>query len=145
MTPELFNAFVNGEIKRKKANGTFKKGDAEGAEIRFDGQDTVFRISVADQEKGGFFNVELHGDPNIENGKFKGRVDSVKLANREAPWLARIFFDMAVEAARKGDLKNDKSPNKEENALEAIKLMKREGEKIHVIVDGSKVPKPDDQ
>ncbi|MBI3830117.1 MAG: hypothetical protein HY291_11405 [Planctomycetes bacterium] len=144
-TPELFNTFVASEIKKKKADGSFKKGEAEGVDIRFDGQDIVIRTTYEDQEKGGYYNVELRGDPHFENGKFLGRVDSIKLADKEAPWLARKFVDMAIDAARKGELKTEKGPHANENPFEGIKLLRREGDKIHIIILGGKVPQPEDE
>lgn len=144
-TPELFNAFIASDIKKRKADKTFKKGEPEGMDIRFDGQDVIIRTTYEDQEQGGYYNVELRGDPHFENSKFLGRVDSIKLANKEAPWLARKFIDFAIDAARKGELKNDKGPHANENPFEAIKLIKREGDKIRIVIKGGMVPKPDEK
>ncbi|MCW8131666.1 MAG: hypothetical protein KIS92_15070 [Planctomycetota bacterium] len=144
-TPELFNAFAAEQIRKKKADGTFQKGEAEGVELQFQGNDTVLRFSYAERKEPGFYNFELRGDPHIENGKFLGRVDKVILAGKESPWLARKIIDSFVEAARKGELKNEQSANPQENPLAGVKLLRREGDKIHFIVEAGKVPAPEEK
>lgn len=141
-TPELLNGFVESEIAKKKSAGTHKANDAEAVQVAFEGNQTVLRMSVPADEPGKYQNFEVRGAFGVEGGKLIGKVDQVKLAGREAPWLARVFIDQFLDAARKGDLKDRNGQG--QNPLDGIKVLRREGEKIHVVVDGSKLPPPED-
>lgn len=141
-TPDLLNGFLEREIARKKAAGEAKSGDPKAMQVTFDGNQTVLRMTVPADETGKYQNFEVRGNFGVEGGRLVGTVDQVKLAGREAPWLARIFIDQFLDAARKGDLKDKHGHG--ENPIEGLKVLRREGEKIHVVADGTKLPPPEE-
>ena len=138
-TTELANAWIAEEIRKNKKGG--QPNEAEGADVRFDGDKTVIRFTVK-QPDGKFLNFEVRGEPSFENGVFKGNVEQIKMAGQEPPLLARMWLNAFVDAAKRGEFKDPDKPNAK-SPFEALKLVRREGDRIRVIIDGNHVPDPD--
>ncbi len=134
--PTLFNAFIAEQIQKKKDEGTYVEGEElAGLEILFVGSDTVIRASIPADK--GYLNLELRGDPWIERGEFRGKLDEIKLAGEDAPWMVTSFVDAALDQAKKEARRGNGG-----SGLEAIKLLRREGDDIHIIFEAGQVPPP---
>ncbi len=141
-TPNQFNAFVMREMAKKKKAGTAKSQDPEAFQAAFEGEAFVVRFAVPDQA-GKFRNFEARGFFSIENRRVAWSLDEIKLGGKEAPWLARFLlrraFQAVVEAYEHPPADAPASP------LEGFKLLRREGERIHLIADGNYLPPPEER
>jgi len=138
-TPELVNAFIAAEVRKQNERGT--ASEMVGADLHFDGDKTTIRFTLKLPD-GNFLNFEVRGEPSFENGVFKGNVDRIKMAGQEPPFLVRLWLNTFVAALKHGEFRNADDPNSK-NPFEALKLVRREGDHIRVIIDGNHVPDPD--
>ncbi|MCZ7643711.1 MAG: hypothetical protein M5U26_00260 [Planctomycetota bacterium] len=97
------------------------------------------RFTHYDKDTGRYLNVECVGNAYIENRQLTLTIDSLKMAGKEAPWGVRKLANWFVSAVKEEQSKK----SDEQNPLRFIKLLKREGDKIHVILDGQYLPDPD--
>lgn len=138
-TPQQFNAFVMREVAKKKKAGTAKSQDAEAFQAAFEGERLVVRIALPGKS-GMFLNFEARGNLTLENRRVTWSLDALTLGGKEAPWLAlfivRQEMKTLVEAYEQGS-GNPKNP------FESFKLLRREGERIHLIADGKLLPAPE--
>lgn len=137
--PKLLNEFVRRELQKQKDAGT---NEIEGFEITSVGDGIRVRLTVKDKGSSQYVNLDITGDLSLDDRKFDGRVDSVKLAGREAPWLVMWFVRTWISAAKGGNFKIENDPQAQKKLDEFLakhKLLKREGDKFHVILDGARL------
>jgi len=148
VTPQVFNGVVERILQGERDKG--KKDVPLGFRGSFDGTAMKVQLSaVADQKQldtAGkqnatipyYVNGEATFDLEVADGEAKSiKVQSLKLGGREAPailmWVIRTQVDEA--------LKQQKIKNKNgENPFGAVKVLKREGDRLHLVLDGKKMP-----
>jgi len=148
VTPTVFNGVLDKILQGERDKG--KKDVPLGVRAGFDGGSMKIQFSaVADQKqldtagKQGatipyYMNGEATFDLEIADGEAKKiKVQSLKLGGREAPalimWVIRTQLDEALKQ------QNVKKSNGE-NPFGAVKLLKREGDRLHLVLDGKKMP-----
>lgn len=148
VTPTVFNGVLERILQGERDKG--KKDVPIGVRAGFDGGLMTIQFSAqADQKqldtagKQGatipyYMNGEAKFDVEIVDGEPKNiAVESLKLGGREAPavimWVIRTQLNEALQQ------KNYKKPSGE-NPFEGIRLLKREGDRLHLILDGKKIP-----
>lgn len=133
-TPKLFNEFLRREAKKKKE--AWENDPFEGGDVTFLDDGIKFRATWKDPNNQ-YVNLIVTGDFAIEEGIVRARLDTLKLAGRDAPWVAMWIARKALSAAESGQFtKNGKPDPHYERFKKMFKLLKREGDKIHVILDG---------
>lgn len=133
--PKLFNEFLRREAKKSK---DASKGEPfEGGDVTFLEDGLKIRATWKDANSNQYINLIATGDFSIEQGTIRARLDSLKLADRDAPWVAMWIAHKALAAAETGQVSKDGKPDPNfERFKKMFKLLKREGDKIHVILDG---------
>jgi hypothetical protein len=137
LTPAQINVLADEGQTRKRAKGEtvypFRLSFAGG---KFELRGTA----PAPNEPDKFWNFTLRGDLEIRDGKVAHwQVDSMTLAGEEPPAGALTVARRAIaEQLRK--VENGEAPGKED--LKRIKLLKREGDRLRLILDGRDLPPP---
>lgn len=105
-----------------------------------DGKETLEQDPPAPRpapEPPKYINAEAVFELEIEEGEItKLSVDSVKLRGREAPFLPRVVLNFFLSQLKEKSRLEKTNPG---NKLSAVKLLKREGERLHIIVDGKRM------
>jgi hypothetical protein len=97
---------------------------------------------MKDGEKAGdgsplYVNVEVVFQLEIVDGELRqANVDKLVLRGREAPFLSRVVVNQVVKGIK---AESQQNKNSKDNKLAAIKLLRRDGERIHIILDGKKL------
>ncbi|HLX61147.1 MAG TPA: hypothetical protein VKX17_07675 [Planctomycetota bacterium] len=146
VTPAVFNGVIETLLADEAAKDKDMKDDV--VRVGFDGDhlsvDTTWKL----QEKQGppkYANIVATFDAEIVEGKInKLELVSLKSGGREAPTLIRWPISFMLWAIKES-INNPNAQNpqnlKTAKEFEAFKLIKREGDRIHIIVDGSKFKK----
>jgi len=141
VSPVVFNAVVERMMNDEKRKGTAKpdaplfvrgafEGDAFGLKLTAPATDPDKHTVIPNQ----FFNAEVFFDLEIVDGELvKAEIRNARLKGVDAPWAARKWVNHALNKEREKFKKSDES-----NKLRAFKLFRREGDRLHVILDGSK-------
>jgi|GEM_PF-5661866 len=138
VTPKMFNAVL---LKIREAEGKNnlppKVGEPQALFLSFAENGYAVKLTIPVQPKKpgvpAFLNAEIFFNLDIENGKFKEiEVKDVKLHGQSAPMVARLFMKQEIDKL----YQRQETP---ENPLAAIKLLRRENDKIHLILDGRKL------
>jgi len=139
LTPAQFNSLVAENIAKEKAKG--RKVDLDALQVSFDGPATVLRgTALVPEREGLYYNFEVRGEFAIENAKATCNVEQVRLRGVDAPFSAKTVMR---EALRKGLTEQEKRFNEGRDSIFArLKLLKREGDKIHVILNGEHLERP---
>jgi hypothetical protein len=140
-SPNQLNAFVEREIARKKRNDSLGPEEPVAFHVWFEKNQTVLKLSIP-SEDGNYINMEMGGDIMVRNGRLHVRLGKLKLGDQEAPWLVMQVFRYLASQLSKGEAKN--SPELDD-FLKRVKLLERDGEKIHLIMDGKSLEPPDDE
>ena len=81
-----------------------------------------------------YLNMEIQGQVEIVEGEIKRlHVDKAVVRGTEAPFLGRFIMRFFTDAITQ---QNREPKNRDTNELRAIKLLKIEGGRLHVILDG---------
>lgn len=148
VTPQVFNGVVEKILQGERDKG--KKDVPLGLRGGFDGGSIKLQVSAkADQKQldtAGkqnatipyYVNAEAIFDLEIVDGEAKAvKIQSLKLGGREAPtvlhWIIRNQLDEELK-------KHKNQKGKGENPFGAVKLLKREGDRLHLVLDGKKMP-----
>ncbi|MBE7466034.1 MAG: hypothetical protein HS116_21370 [Planctomycetes bacterium] len=135
LTFEQFNYFLQHEIDKKKAKGL--KEPLAHVYLKPEGDKIRATWSIYQEKEGKYLNLETLGDLQVESRKLSVTLDELKMGGKEAPSLVMWFARNFAQKAQEDQHKNPK-------AQEAVKLLKREGDKIHIHLDGQHLPPPDD-
>lgn len=148
VTPAVFNGIIDWLQKEEARRGKTKSDAPLVFRGAFNGDNlevkATFPATDPDSKQkleGKYVNVDVLFDVEIVEGEItKADVKHLKLAGKDMPMLARGFVNSMVagvkEASKQAKQRND--PNDPMKWLQAIKLLKREGDRLHVIIDGSK-------
>jgi hypothetical protein len=150
-TLATLNGIVQFIIEEEAKKSPQKPDNAVAARFAFKGDGYNARIVMPARDAdtgavipGMFINVDVDFDAEIVDGKFtKLEVHRVALANKEAPLFARMFINFGVKAMREGKINDDAKQKDFQDGMKAIRLLKREGERIHLIVDGKMIEEID--
>ena len=126
-------------IAKEKAKG--RKVDLEALQVSFDGPATVLRgTALVPEREGLYYNFEVRGEFTIDNSKATYSVDQVRLRGVDAPFSAKTIMR---EALKKGFAEQEKRFNEGRDSIfMRLKFLKREGDKIHVILNGEHLEPP---
>ena len=152
LTPRELNDIFMRQLARQRTPGKAADNEFILLQTGIDGDVVTLQGTYA-MPGGQYFNFDARGEFAIENGRITFYIDSVKSRGEDAPWLAMKWIrNMTQKVAN--DLQDPfppgsmpdptvpgagKIPERTER-LRAIKLFKRENNKFHVILDGSKLP-----
>lgn len=148
VTPTVFNGVLERILQAERDKG--KTDVPLGVRAGFENGSMTIQFSAkADQKQldtagkqGATIPYYMNGSAKfdleiVDGAPKKIAVQSLKLGGREAPalilWVIRTHLDEAVKQ------QNFKNPQGE-NPFGAIKLLKREGDRLHLILDGKKIP-----
>ncbi|MGD0091676.1 MAG: hypothetical protein ABSE73_17310 [Planctomycetota bacterium] len=159
MTTRVFNGAMQKIIEDEQRKAT-PKPDAplfvRGAFV--DGRMSMrFTIPVKPEETGGppqpqkaapglvperkYVNAEALFDLDIENGEIlRAELHKLVLRGRDAPLLVRwvVSYLLGAEKARSHQQKDSPA-----NHFRAIKLLRREGDRLHIMLDGARLREQD--
>ncbi len=133
ISPRQLNAFIQEQQKQEAENNATNSKKEPLVRFAFEEKSTVFRASFPTPQKT-YVNLEVAGDINISEGKPVFKLDRIKLGGQEAPYLVRAFLDTILNHLEKATLQE--MPPEVRKVLLAVKLLKREGDEIHLILDG---------
>jgi hypothetical protein len=151
VSPEVFNGVMEKIIEgeRKKNNKTDQPAYFRGG---FSGNDYELKVTMpvtdASTKETQYFNVDIIFDCEIEDGKFKQlELKQFLMHDQPPPLFARLYINTIVKAVQQGSTQasvqqgqNQKNPFDE---LKFIKQIKREGNKVHFVLDGAKMKPPE--
>jgi hypothetical protein len=136
VTPAVFNGvvekFIEDARKKNKPDApVFLRGAFNGTMLNVKIAAPV-NVQKNPEKAGQYYNVEADFDFEVVDGVItKANVHSMRLKGEEAPWLALKIANWVFEAFKKESAKQSKFP--------VIKLLKREGDDLHVVLDGAKM------
>lgn len=139
-SPNQLNVFVDREITRKKEDETLQPDEPVAFNLALEKDHTVLKLCVPTDD-GQFINLEVAGNVLVKDRRVQIRLDKAKLGGKEAPWLVMQVFRYLARQLSTGKTKN--SPELDE-FLNRVKLLERDGDKIHLIMDGKNLEPPDD-
>jgi hypothetical protein len=137
MTPAVFNGVFEQILKGEKEKG--KKGP-EFLRVEFDGENIKVKTCAQNEDTSQgvqYWNGEAVFQLEIKDGEVK-QAELAKLFGngREAPsvimWIVRNALKQKLEEQKT-------RVGKDENPLGAIRLLKREKDRIHLVLDGKKI------
>jgi len=139
ITPNVFNGVLDGIIQGEKNKG--KRNELEGLRGGLDGEHLSLSFSketTTDKGDHGYINGKASLDLEIEDGVIKqAQVNSLNLGGREAPWT--VLFAVNNFALKKLIDPDDTQTMQKTSGLHFIKLLKRDGDRLHIIVDPSQI------
>jgi hypothetical protein len=145
MTPAVFNAVIERVREYEKQQGKAKANAPlhfRGGFTDDGGFNVKFTVPVESDNKSvvQYMNVEASFDLEIAEGQITtGRVKEFKLRGEPAPLLARQFINMMVWVFREKSKQPNARNADEIEGLRRIKLLKREGERLHLVLDGKEM------
>jgi hypothetical protein len=151
VSPEVFNGVLEKIIEGEKLKPKNKGKKDQPLYLRggFSGQDLELKMTVpapdANSPTPEYVNAAIIFDLEIEDGKFKVLdVKQVLVHDQPPPLFARWYLESLAKLLRQNNFPNQAAqggtaqPNPLEG-LKVFKLVKREGDKIHFVLDGSKM------
>jgi hypothetical protein len=148
ITPEVFNGVIEKILEGERLKHPEKKDIPLALRGGFTGNQMhlKFTAPITDEQAKAqnlptgtplYVNAEAVFNIEIVEGEIKQlTVDRVAIGGKDAPFLWRLFTNQLIEMTRQENQKLKKSPD---NPLAAIKLLKREGDRLHLIIDGKKL------
>lgn len=146
ITPAVFNGVIQRILDGERAKHPQKKDIPLAIRGDFDSGQMHLKITMPvppeKAPKGSpksplFINGEAWFNIEIVEGEIKQlSIDRILIRGKDAPFLARVFLNHFIDIARQENQRLKKSP---ENPLSAIKLLKREGDRLHIILDGKRM------
>ena len=143
VTPEVFNGVVERMLedeKKKKKSG--KKEGPIAIRAGFAGDDLEIKGTLPYHDEktseDQFINFAVVGKLEIEDGKLTDlALNDVKIHDQTPPLIVRMWMNVITNGFRQGK-QNDPNMKSQQKSMEAIKTMKREGDRVHFVLDGSK-------
>jgi len=155
VTPRVFNGAVQKIIDGEQRKGTAKPDAPLFVRGAFVGEHMSLRITVPKTEESvgqqpqkappailpeaKYINAEAVFDLEIVEGEIlRAKVHKLVLRGRDAPLISRWVVNYYI-----GGLKetSHKLPNDPANPFWAIKLLRREGDRLHLMLDGARMEK----
>ncbi|HYF52433.1 MAG TPA: hypothetical protein VEJ63_23705 [Planctomycetota bacterium] len=146
VTPRVFNGVIEFIMKEEEKKNNRKPDDAVAFRSDFKGDVMRIRVTVPAKDmdtgqlkQGMYLNVDCEADLEIVDGEFtKLDVKRVALGGKDAPLVARMFINWGVTGMKQAAKQAKADPTKNpDNPLRVIKLLKREGDRLHVVLDGA--------
>lgn len=139
LTTDQFNHMVAENIAKQKARGN--KTQLEALQVAFEGPQTVFRGSAPVPDRpNAYFNFEFRGLFAIENMKASWKVDDIRLHGQDGP-LGTVAILQGL--LRKGfEEQERRHAQGQDSIFRRIKLLRREGDMIHAILNGEYLEAP---
>lgn len=134
ITPNVFNGLIDKILNEEKKNG--KTPDVTAVRGGFEGEHFALEFSGIGKGKqaGQFINGKATFDLEVVDGEIKNaRIHSLKVGGRDAPWAVLAFVNNFIIS--KLSAPNDPETREAAEGLKAFKLFKREGDRLHVILD----------
>ncbi len=150
VTPEVFNGVMEKIIAEDKKKNKSKANDTVVFRGGFHDNDYEVKFSSSVKEAGSttpqYVNIDLFFDCEMDEGRFtKLDVKQVIMHDRPVPFFARLYLSTVTKALEQTGKAPPAASGTQQNPFEdlkVIKLLKREGNKIHVILDGAKMKPP---
>lgn len=140
LTPAQFNRILEDQARKEKAKGTGEQG-LEAMQLAFEGRETVVRGAAPVRERPGmYYNFEVRGEVAVDHGQATWSLGAVKLRGQEAPWGALIAARIAL--GRVLSEQKDRFAKGGDSVFSRIKLLRREGDKVHLTLDGAHLEPP---
>lgn len=146
ISPTVFNGIVEQIIQGEKDKG--KSNDLEAFRLGLDGDHFQVALTTKTQNPDksnpgqGYFNIKSSFDLEIEDGKIVNiNIQKLTAGGKEAPTIIRFGLNKVLETIRDG---TNKEAEKNMKKLTFIKLLKRDGDRLHVVLDPTKFDQPDD-
>jgi hypothetical protein len=144
ISPDVFNALFEKIIEEDRKKGKIGKDAQVLARLAFDGGATRLRVSAPARDldtgkelPGMYYNAEAAFDFEVEDGVLKDLTfHKLLLKNTEPPFLARRLIYRHIEELKRMSALDKDAPS---NDLAMFKLLKRSGDKLHVVIDGKKL------
>jgi len=148
LTPQVFNGTLERLLQGERDKGKQDvpvgvRGAIEGGAMRvqFSAKADQKALETAGKQNATtpfYVNGEVTFDLEIADGQAKVvKLESLKLGGRQAPAILMWIIRKQVDEALK--LQNVKKGNGE-NPFGAVKVLKREGDRLHLVLDGKKIP-----
>src|SRR5262249_48135058 len=142
---------LNGLIERILQEAIAKNKEIEGTTVRlgFEGEHMKAEVTwkAHDKQSGQvhYFNFSTLFDAEVQEGKItKLELHNFSAGGREAPFLVRMVISFMVTGFKElvnngaNNPNNDPKLRQQVKSFEALKLLKREGDRLHIVVDPSK-------
>lgn len=145
VTPQVFNGAIEKLMEDEKKKKTAKPDAPVNFRAAFAerGFDVMLTVPASDQKTkeitpNMYVNADVVFDLEIANGQIAElEIIKMTLHDRPAPVLARIVYSRFSEALKS---------NQQNNAdFGVIKTLKREGERVHIVLDGKKLKEQEDR
>ncbi|HYG78277.1 MAG TPA: hypothetical protein VEK08_24960 [Planctomycetota bacterium] len=145
VTPAVFNGLFEKIFEGERLKG--KKDVPLAFRVGLVDKDKLslkFTSPIVDQPspdgKPLYINAEIDFEVEIVDGELrKAKVHRLHLRKREAPLLSRMVVNWFVDQARMGTFKDKQGEDQMKEGLKSIKLLKRDGARIHFILDGKEM------
>jgi len=149
VTPAVLNGFFEKVFEGERLKGKKNVPSGLRAELVDNDKMGLKFTSVAEGNttpdgKPLYINAEAVFELEIVDGQIqKVNLDRLFLRKREAPLLSRMVVNYYLNQFREGKLKEQNG--KPDEGLQAIKLLKRDGDRIHFILDGKALLKQEQE
>jgi hypothetical protein len=143
VSPQVFNGVMEKlmeDEKKKKSS----KPDAPlyvRASLPDHGFDIKLTVPATDQKtkevmQNMYVNADVRFDVEVANGQITElKIERVTLRDEPAPMIARWVYNYFIDAWKQQQAKTDWS---------SIRTLKREGERVHFVLDGKKLKEQED-
>jgi hypothetical protein len=139
LTPAQFNCIVEDQIRNERAAG--KQPGIEALQLAFEGRETVVRGAAPARERPGMYhNFEVRGEVAIDHGHAAWSLGAIRLRGQEPPWAALVAARIAI--GKKLAEQEELFAKGQDSLFGRIKLLRREGDKVHLIFDGAHLEAP---
>lgn len=146
ISPAVFNGIIAQIMQGEKDKG--KKSDLEEFRLNIEGDHFQVALTTKTQSQDknnpgpAYLNLKSSFDLEIADGKIVDMtVHSLAAGGKEAPSWFKLFANKMLEGVRDG---TNKGTDENLKKLNVIKLLKRDGDRLHVILDPSKFDQPED-
>jgi hypothetical protein len=144
ISPAVFNGVMERIIEDQRLKGEIKKDAQIFIRLSFESDGALLRVTHPAKDfdtkadiPGMYYNAEALFDLEIVEGELKNiEIKKLRLRGQEPPWLARKILYHHLENVKVESSKNKSAP---ENDLAVFKLLRRDGDRIHIIIDGKKM------
>ena len=146
ISPAVFNGIIAQIMQGEKDKG--KKSDLEAFRLSIEGDHFQVALTTKTQNPDknnpgtAYLNIKSSFDLEIADGKIVDMtVHSLEAGGKEAPSWFKLFANKMLDGVRDG---TNKGTDENLKKLSVIKLLKRDGDRLHVILDPAKFDQPDD-
>jgi len=144
LTPRVFNGAFEKILETERQKGPVKSGTPLFLRGSFEGDHMALKITAPAEGEGSgapaekkYINAEGVFDLAIENGEItQAKVYKLTLRGRQAPFLSRMVVNWFLGQLKEKTHLEKNSPT---NDLAVIKLLRREGDRLHIVLDAKKI------